>query len=344
MLKAYVAAQFGNPDAQPVVTDVAAALGAVRADAVHPGFGPNTSQSCKFHFDPDARIFLTMHLQGIARLSLPGFEHWFLASKHHEDPAKAGILCVEWSRLAGKGGELVKALIGGSAPGIGETRVKMFGASDHPGGIQICGRILAVAQSRKKHDYPWIDFVNVENPATPSLQSRLRINPDALGSKSVTSVALTRVEDGRYVCFVYRYSSRKARRHCGLLYVSDGPTLTADTKWDLETAFGSSSFPKEWHEPYENINFVGQSDGSLFLAGMRGFETDNHVDVFRFSERPYALKFYISKPVHTASAGASFRAGGSLYVTPAGKLAIYAVQKVNNATAREVVIEEFSDA
>jgi hypothetical protein len=120
--------------------------------------------------------------------------------------------------------------------------------------------------------------------------------------------------------------------------------LASNTKWTHEGTFqvgGAHPLPEKWAEPYQNINFLAQSDGTLFLAGMRGFETDNHVDLFRLSDGP-VLQYVMSKPVHTDTASASFRAGAGLYVTPAGRLALYAVQKANNATSKKVVIEEFT--
>lgn len=342
MFDAYTQAAFGDLTAQPVLTDVATALMGLRADPVNPGFGPQTGESYPFFYQSGVAVRLQAHIQGVARLGLPGFENWFVVSKHHHTKkSQAGILLLRWTRVP-PGGSLIRLDAPPSGAGEGRVQTSVFNRAVHPGGMQLCGRILAVAQTAA-NDPPWIDFFDLQNPARPIVLTRLGLRPPQIAEDppGVTSVALTRNRAGHYLCFAYRYSSDNARRHHGWLFESNTPFVNANTGWQLRAHFDAQSFPAGWREPYESIGFIGQSDGTLFLAGMGGFQTVNYVDLFRCSDNPSALRYVITKPVSTRSGGASFRAGASLFITRPGWLALYTSQ-MYNAGYGQLTMEEFS--
>jgi hypothetical protein len=305
-----------------------------------------TSQGFSFRYDPGAgvRVPLWAHIQGVARLSLPGFENWFVLSKHNDkDVHKAGLLLVRWADIPARG-DAFRALAPQGRAGVGKRQVRRFGRSHHPGGIQLCGSILAVAQTNPGSPPPWVDFVNLQNPAVPSYLPRLTLDAATLGKGigNVTSVALTRSATGRYLCFVYRYASRTPGIHQGWLFATDTTFLNANSRWlPVAALFDRTTLPAEWQEAYENLGFVAQRDGTLYLCGFRGSQSRNAIDLFRLEATPIGFRYVLTHDVQTAAAGASFRSGASLFVARSGQLLLYASQQAEGPGGK-LDIEEFA--
>jgi hypothetical protein len=342
MFDAYTGASFGDGQAQPVIPNVHAALTALRAAPVSPGPTSDASQSYPFFYKPEVYVGPLAHIQGLARLGLPGFENWFVVSKHHHQRKQlGGILLLRWAKVSTVG-RFFRLDASAAGAGGGRVQASIFGRALHPGGMQLCGGILAVAQTGT--DEPaWVDFFNLQNPNSPSVFARLTLRPPLIDQevRAITSVALTRSRAGTYLCFVYRYSSNHHGQHRGWLFESNMNVLNANTGWLLRRSFDAASFPDAWREPYESIAFVGQADSTLFLAGMRGFQTNNHVDLFRCSDGPIPLTYVDTKDVSTRSAGATFRAGASLFITRQSHLALYTSQMFG-AGYGQLLMEEFS--
>lgn len=335
-LRADTQTQYGLADANPALDDVAASLAALDGLA-----------SYGFFFNPELRVRARAHLQSVARLPGPAGEPWFVISKHHHaDAAKAGFLFVRFPRCRSDGEALERAGQAGG-PGVGVlARFWGHGRSEHPGGLQQCGRVLAVAQDPLAPGATaYVSLVDARAPESPAFMGQLALDGTHGETRmgGLSCAALTRLDDGHALLFAYRYSSNRPEQLRGLLFRSTGPGLSAATSWrSVGELTRGAGFPSGWVDGVENMALINQTDGAIFLAALRGRAADNHIDLYRMSEDGSALSHVMTKFLRTRPGRATLRAGGGLHITPQRGLVLYAVQQGGGSARREMMIEEFS--
>lgn len=327
--------EYGRRDASPALDDVEQAIRNI-----------NGRESYAFHVRPEVPVRLRAHIQGIVRIPCVGNSNWFVMSKHHHERAQdAGLLFVEWPKVKSQGGAFAQSA-GSGGPGVGKLRHFWGrGRSEHPGGLQLCGQILVVAQDPLRAA-PFISFVDVANPRKPVFIGHLTLD-GAHGEgkpKGVTCAALTRLADQHYLLFVYRYSSSRPDGYRGWFFRSREPFLNQNTGWTLQHQFGAQNNQAHaaWSHACDNMTLLNQADGALYLVAVRGQFTDNHLDVYRLEGDTPQLTFCFRQPVRTRPFGATFRAGASLHITPDRQLVIYASEKAGGGRIRNLMVEEFS--
>ena len=336
MLRADTQTAYGLADQNPALDDVRARLEAI-----------NGRESYGFFFSPEVRVRLRAHIQGIARLPVPGADDWFVMSKHHvHDAAQAGLLFVRFPRSGSEGGAF-----GGSAPpggpGVGElARFWGRGRSEHPGGLQQCGRVLALAQDPNRKGAPaFVSFVDARKPQSPSFMGQLTL-AEPLIPKPFTGLscaALTRLHDGHTLLIAYHYSASHPGSARAAVFRSCMNTLDASTTYALHAELTPGcGLPDGFVEANENIALLNQTDGSIFLACMRGKRSDNFVDLYRLTVDGTQLSPVSRKYLRTRVGRGTLRAGGALHITPQGELLLYAVQKNGGSAFRDMMIEEFA--
>lgn len=315
---------------RPAIPDVLAAIDALAVDPAPPGFGPATSQGYQFRYRPELETSLLYHVQGAARIECAGGASHFAVSISGPTPALAELGVYRFPDAPADGRPVRDAAVVG--PRKGELVAKIRGRSDHPGGLQVCGSVVAVAQSTEEGqvDTPaWVDLVDLSEPAEPRLLAPITFAdlPAAQRPKRLTAAALVARSGGPFLCFAYVYSSHRPEQRTAYLLYSDGPALSDHTVWThVRPPYAADELADHWRADYQNVQLLEQADGRLFLVGMRGFQTDNELDVFGIHS-DWSLRHVRRRKVVTAAAGGTFRAGSSLYVSPEGRLVLYASQK-----------------
>jgi hypothetical protein len=307
---------------------------------------PTHSTSRQLRFDqPSKRFTLRRHAQGIARL--PAEPARFAITRHSAaNEEEAGVLLIEF-------------------PAPGDVRynrdrgavTQFFSTADnkHPGGCQLIDNTLAVAHYGANTAMPgkgWISFYDIGANSIKEV-NRFYLNgiDDRGGVYPIgktfgpTSVAITQLANGWYLMFAFE-ARHKIKYNAGWFFVSKNKGL-ADAQWE---------FMQYWHETdlhateampiYENVNLLSDcTTGTLYLLGFKGKRHQNLIDVYELTsdgEGRMSLIKKMQKRVTTSKRGASFRAGGSIFISSHGDIIIYAVEK--NSNNESLVIEEFSES
>lgn len=297
------------------------------------------------------------HPQGIARLSGVGNENWMLITRNHfSKEEKAGVMSIEFASVESAGGAWSSGDDGGNDGG-NDGRIKsFFTTSDnkHPGGCQVIGHHLVVAHEGA-HDSiaepSWISFYDVSDPSRVSEVNRFVFDGlDALGIPYLMSdkgqamcVGVTQLYNGHYLMLALE-SRRRLPMDIGWFFMSTGTDLQS-TGWEYIQLWHQNDLlpDSDAFRTYENINLVTDcDDGKMYMLGFYGKGRKNFIDVFSLATTEgdkIVLEKVLEKPVSTRSGGASFRAGGSIHVTPDNHLVIYAVEKSDRG--KWLTIEEF---
>jgi hypothetical protein len=339
-LKGDTQIQFGLRDANPALDDVMASFDKIDGGASYPTL-----------FKPDVEIKVKNHIQGIARLPRRESPPWFVLSKSDEHAAKlAGVLLVRYAESASTGEALKRQ---GPAGGNGTGATAHFWARDlsrHPGGLQQCGSIVAVAQDPKIG----VSFVSLFDLHDPDHASRLNTltldgthhtgNPhDERIAQGLTCVGLTRLHDGTSLLFAYRYSDSQPELCYGQLFRSSTPVnANATWTWVSTLTLGKGLPQADWEPKIENVALINQTDGAIFLVALHGNGIFNHAALYHLDANGSALTHRANKRVQTWAGGATFRAGGTTYITPSRELLIYATEKAVPDQNGNMMIEEFT--
>lgn len=333
--------QYGVADANPALDSVDDSFDRVVGDASH----------CEL-YAPDVKVEATNHIQGVARLPRSDGPPWFVLSKSNEHDANlAGLLLVRFADSASSG-EALKRQGAAGGNGVGKT-AHFWGRnrSRHPGGLQQCGSIVAVAQDPKGDNNAFVSLLDLRDPDHASFLGTLTLDGthhnggqhDERSSQGLTCASLTRLSDGTALLFAYRYSQEHPELCYGQFFCSTGPLLTAGTTWRwVSTLSMDKGFPETWEPKIQNAALINQTDGAIFLVAMYGNGIFNHADLYRLNGEATALTYRASKRVQTWAGGATFRAGGTTYITPSRELLIYATEKAVPDQNGNMTIEEFT--
>jgi hypothetical protein len=333
-LRADTELSYGLPDRNPALEDVAQSLRNIDGE-----------QSYQVYFDPEVSVTLHGHIQGIARLPVAHGSPWFVMSKSQDGDAQhAGFLWVNHPASSSLG-EAFSAERAQGGPGPGKL-AHFWGRSrsEHPGGLQQCGQLIAVAQD-PENGFSFVSLIDGRDPEHPAFLGRLLLD-GSHGEQvdGITCAGLTRLADGHTLLFAYRYSATHPENCRGHFFRSEQATLDAATTWQrIATLKLGSGLPANWQPAIENVALVNQRDGSIFLAALYGGVLTSHVDLYQLvgDEPALALERRASKTLRTMLGGGTLRAGGALHITPTRKLVVYAVQKEHGDAVGNMLVEEF---
>lgn len=304
--------------------------------------GEKQSQQLKFN-QPPTRFTLRRHAQGIARL--PGQPSRFAITRHSAGNKKeAGVFLIEFPSSVDAPDHDDQGIV---------TQFFSSGDNRHPGGCQLIGNTLAVAHYGADAALPgkgWISFYDISANSIKEVNRFYLNGKDGQGNVyptgktfGPTSVAVTQLANGWYLLFAFE-ARHKLKYNVSWFFVSRNEKL-ADAQWE---------FMQYWHEYdlntsqsmpiYENVNLIGDcTTGAIYLLGFKGKRQQNFIDVYEVAideKGIVSLSKKMRKTVTTSKRGATFRAGGSVFISTHGAIAIYAVEK--NSKGRNLVIEEFS--
>jgi hypothetical protein len=227
----------------------------------------------------------------------------------------------------------------------------------HPGGMQVVGRMLAVAlESPSDASLPGtqIMFFDVSNPENPVFRSQYTpINGAGQTRASAGTVAITPLPSGRYLMMTTGGANTTWYYYRSTLNDLSSPNLS----WDY---VGSHPAPPGLLDPHQTLQFLrqGNIDGDLFLAGARGhWNRDDHdrLDLFLIKgDTPELIPgeglqlTIVSRgdrispyPTTGGNRLANLAAASTFHVTPTGELLFYATQHDNEGPDGSVTVGEW---
>jgi len=279
------------------------------------------------------------HFQGIVRQQ---DQHYLFISGSGETENMGQVFVAELSSLPSSGAmgsNTVNKWGGPRQPSWGDSVkdvIQVDGEFWHSGGMSSFGdylvvgaeagcsttdRILGGCTSQSR-----VHFYNTANPVSPKKLPYIVDRPTA----SAGACALTQQEDGRFLLMVGREDSAILD-----FYLSSGTSLETDPGFKLVNTWYKDSLlaaPGQWADfgQYQNLNFVRQKGGKLFMIGtyrtMNGLGDDT-TDLYEVDARApqhISITKVSSKHMSCLSGTCNFQAGGGAYVDSETRLLIYA--------------------
>ena len=304
------------------------------------------------------------HYQGIARTTGAGVPYLFVSGSVKSGDKKGVLLSV---RMGSRGtdGERLRSNRLAKDQDMGDTappstdKVAAYREFnwDHPGGMQVCGDILAVPLEGANFDTTVegrISFFDVSDPESPvELATSITSTSHKMGV-----AGLTKLPDGHFLV-VATWGDNKTVE----FYRSSRTNiLDPALKWKLHDTWKSDELVgvQDWptgNTSHQMLNFVLQSDGRLFMLGARN--TSAATPVITGKDELY---LYEVRGSEAGSSGiqivqvkqarhlfcknqetgfADFLAGIGTYVTPTGELIVYATEHYNKGPGSSVRLMEF---
>lgn len=298
------------------------------------------------------------HVQGFARVPGLGEEDWFVFSRSNKGGRAAGLVFMRLNGedtiepIPGRNGERLVA-----PPDERDTFWEETPSSDdpdddrgpnthvhipetnHPGGLQVLGHLVAVpsyCNHSSCNNRAFVDFYDAAVCAVDPLTDDCLVNRKALpdrwyiSSNKAYYVAVTRVPDGRYVMVVNRSDYGPAQS-----FISSTTTIDASTEWLHRTRQTWTRNFENGSNTYQNMNFVTEcTTRSIYLLGFaqdRGFGTNtNFIDLFRVKIenesdvdiRRLRRAWYLDEFEDSCE----MDGGAGVYVTPHGEMIVYCSQ------------------
>ncbi|MGH7585472.1 MAG: hypothetical protein ACREMH_04430 [Gemmatimonadales bacterium] len=326
---------WGGAEAGRCVPDVSAALETLPVRGMPLGFDPGGER----RFFPPLR-----HWQGVQRLAI-GDARWLVASR---SGSSTGFVVIRMESREPEGFPFGASRAASGTPNWSSRppatdavvfRVESEPGLGHAGGIQATGAMLAVPYEARG-DSAVVVFYDLSNPASPRRLGLVRRPAWAGGHASL--VAVTRLADGRVLLVVGARSSEVLE-----FLISE----TADP-------FASGPHPAFTpvyverggiHGGFQNLNFVTQCDGTLYLVGMgnTGFPPPN---LGEDQVEWFAVRGSPSRGLRLEREGwrrfdcreCNFGAGGGVYVTPSGRIVLYGIGQGLGGPESTAELEEFA--
>ena len=228
---------------------------------------PVTSTILGVDFCTDIKATYENHIQGIGRLHTTADDNrWFVMSRSRPGSVGgAGLFLANIGDAPNVSGRLVApgASFSGDPPANRRTYYYYpMSQTDHPGGFQVVGGLVAIAAEGASGAAGFVDFYDFRTPGTASTAfQRLRLDgshgePTASPNTKPTAAAMVKLSNGLYLLFVLNKDDQRS----GRFYLSNSATLSSSTWWQW---LSDVSWPARM---YQNANFITQCDGKLFLA------------------------------------------------------------------------------
>ncbi|MFQ5638454.1 MAG: hypothetical protein ACE5IR_10720 [bacterium] len=209
----------------------------------------------------------------------------------------------------------------------------------HAGGISVLGDILAVPIESSTTNSSKIVFFYLQDPENPQLFSKRIDRPDGKAG----AVALTKLLNGYYLAAVWSDSDQHPRRL--EFYLSESTNFFDGFRKDPWRWLASDVSAASDHNPnfsnFQNINFINQQDGKLFLLGTHNTSDaapvvpgDDFGDLYElsFPDSLFQQNPELSEPVISKVANKKFickheqcnlDAAAGVYIDTSGRLNVY---------------------
>lgn len=206
----------------------------------------------------------------------------------------------------------------------------------HPGGMDICGKYLVIPLEGNVGTLA--AFYDISDPLNP-----IRLSPNIAIQGGCMACALARLPDNHYLAGIFTNTNRMDLYYSKTIELEDG-FFDIPTVYDLQREASRTN--------YQNINFLTQTDGTLFMIAAQNIEVtsptisgDDYMDLFiieydinKFAEINKQIATHKTNSVVTPAAYArclrqkafkcgdqcNFNAGATLFIQDPNHIAIYA--------------------
>jgi hypothetical protein len=276
----------------------------------------------------------TEHVQSISRLSMAGTDnHWAAVSRSSDNTGGGGFFLINLVDVNGGDGSSWApgaATFTGDPPSNRRTYLYYpMGGTNHPGGLQSYGDLLAVAAEGIGSSPAYVDIyqrrldeVAYDLLSHVALVGRGEPNPPGL---QITAAGLARLQDAHYLLFVLDKDSSKR----GWFYVSDqvGPSTSMTWSFVAQVAM-------PWL--YQNVTIVtecGTRDIYMIATNNDDFtgpldSGTEYADLIKVNMDPVSRQVSLAltqvRAFSTPNDGyCTFRAAANAFVNKDGKLTLY---------------------
>ncbi|HWA76445.1 MAG TPA: hypothetical protein VG937_29105 [Polyangiaceae bacterium] len=209
------------------------------------------------------------HIQGVGRLRTTNNDNrWFVMSRATPGTVGgSGIFLAQFAddAIGNPEGRLVAAGADYSGEPPSNRRTWYYYPipdTDHPGGFQVVGGLLAIASEGAGSAPGIVDFYDLRVPGSKTAWfQRLLLDgthgePTGGNNGKPSGAGLVKLANGLYLLFVLN----KDDQYSGRFYLSSSATLDVNTRWQwLSDASWSG-------RKYQNANFITDCNGTLYLA------------------------------------------------------------------------------
>jgi hypothetical protein len=326
-LAAFAPCPWGSADCNVCVADAVDAITSLRRHGDAMGFHMNGTPDVEFDH----------HWQGVQRLMGGGGRYLAISRSLASLSTDVSFVVVDMATRNGNGQRFRSNRLDPSfhipvtAPPLADRVVFSMareGEFDHAGGMQALGNVLAVPYEGGPGSR--VVFYDVSNPIAPVRLDNV-VDHSPLSDEAGTAT-LAKLQNGRFLLVIGR-----ANANILDFYVSSGTDLRTtafeffDTWEEGELTGDDSEFGN-----YQNLNFLPQCNGSLFLIGTHrnaaGGFGDDFIDLFRVTNGDgsnVAIEKVARKHLF-CSGNCDFDAAGGIYVDPAGQLVVYGTTHDND--------------
>jgi hypothetical protein len=209
------------------------------------------------------------HVQGVGRLRTTNNDNrWFVMSRATPDTVGgSGLFLAQFADTAigNPEGRLVAAGADYTGEPPSNRRTWYYYPipdTDHPGGFQVVGGLVAIASEGAGSAPGIVDFYDLRVPgSTTAWFQRLLLDgthgePSAGINGKPSGAGLVKLANGLYLLFVLN----KDDQYSGRFYLSNSGTLDVNTRWQWMSDASWSG------RKYQNANFITDCNGSLYLA------------------------------------------------------------------------------
>lgn len=330
-------------DANPCVPDMRAAFRQIRTHGDKLGF--YHTQSPGAYLQPGSS-----HYQGIQRLRRGNF----LAVSGSTSQA-AELLIVHLPSRVGTGRLQSNRLVSNPIPLLpnqppASDRVVRVEPMDriftHAGGFQIVGDYLTVGVEKGSESK--VLFYDLVNPSSPvKLPYEIIRKPEgpppvdptpavlAEYKRPAGAVGMVKRKDGRYFLVVGRTNSNILDFYLSTTATMQNAQFILVTTWREREVRAENGMDREFGN-YQNLNFVRQCDGQIFLVGLHNNTAglnivhigEDWADLFRveFAANRQAIITKVANRHLYCKDMCNLDAGGGVYVEPSGGLLIYGIE------------------
>jgi hypothetical protein len=211
----------------------------------------------------------------------------------------------------------------------------------HPGSMAIIDDILFVPLDTPRSGGPAGQIVLFDLAGAGGREIPVAIQAIAL-THSIDNLAVTRRNNGKYLLWVNGDGGNVTK-----FYVTNGTDLRADSldlikiqDWDSDSGADYNGFGASWPGgtgAHQSATFVRNSDGSLYLIGMRHpggmpWSGSDYADLYRVDPKAgdgFKLTRYMTRHLYCvydrAGRICNFAAADNAYVSPSGELILYSI-------------------
>ncbi len=235
----------------------------------------------------------------------------------------------------------------------GTPKFKIDENENHPGGISTLGWHLVVPLQKYDaggHGFlglkggtpddsnPYVKIYDLWDPGWPVLRSTFLTSGRGTDNRAA---AITKLDNGKFLLAVMKSDPNRVE-----FYVSTGTDLDAPDVFGADDREPDKRWDHDLPDGWENINFITDCSGDLFLLGFRG-GSDDYIDMYKIDLFEDGFSPDLFYDIETEKWGSKhmycsdnsnvdqcdMKAAAGSYIDPNGQVVIYSVNYANDGGA-----------